>query len=61
MTGKGWATGSDIRSRPYTHIPQEDWDAIFKKDKQESSEPEQEQEPKGRFPRIELNGNRLTN
>lgn len=33
MTGKGWITGEDIRSRPLTHIPQDDWDRIFKKGK----------------------------
>jgi hypothetical protein len=29
--GKGWITGECIRSKPYTHISDEDWNAIFKK------------------------------
>jgi hypothetical protein len=33
MTGKGWITGEDIRSRGYSHIPDEDWNRIFNKSK----------------------------
>jgi hypothetical protein len=31
--GRGWATGTDVRSKPYTHIDDDTWNRIFKKGK----------------------------